>query len=86
MARTDAGDPKVISRRRYALHSSREARHAGPFTLGGWSSGGLISFELARQLIASGDRVAQLLLIDTPCSHAMAQPSEDEMITWRRAS
>ena len=39
----------------------------GPYNIGGWSAGGVISFETVRQLIEAGDRVDVLALIDTPC-------------------
>lgn len=39
----------------------------GPYNIGGWSAGGVISFETARQLIEAGDTVDVLALIDTPC-------------------
>ena len=39
----------------------------GPYNIGGWSAGGVISFETVRQLIDSGDTVEMLALIDTPC-------------------
>ncbi|PQE14273.1 polyketide synthase protein [Rutstroemia sp. NJR-2017a BVV2] len=38
----------------------------GPYTLGGWSAGGVLAYEATRQLIAKGDRVDKLLLIDSP--------------------
>lgn len=37
----------------------------GPYSLGGWSMGGVIAFEMARQLRAQGKGVAPLLLIDS---------------------
>jgi thioesterase domain-containing protein len=39
----------------------------GPYLLGGWSLGGVIAFEMARQLRASGQDVGLLVLLD-PCS------------------
>ncbi|KAL9610910.1 MAG: hypothetical protein Q9167_004420 [Letrouitia subvulpina] len=39
----------------------------GPYFIGGWSAGGVISFEVTRQLIEAGDIVDVLVLIDTPC-------------------
>lgn len=39
----------------------------GPYSIGGWSAGGVISFETVRQLIEAGDTVDVLALIDTPC-------------------
>ena len=38
----------------------------GPLALGGWSSGGLIAFELGRQLQRLGRRVLGLVLLDAP--------------------
>ncbi len=37
----------------------------GPYFLGGWSMGGVIAFEMARQLTAQGKSVAPLVLIDS---------------------
>ncbi len=37
----------------------------GPYTLGGWSLGGLVAYEMAQQLHRAGESVSQLLLLDT---------------------
>jgi thioesterase domain-containing protein len=37
----------------------------GPYHLGGWSMGGVIAFEMARQLTAQGKSVAPVVLIDS---------------------
>lgn len=42
----------------------RRQRPDGPYVLGGLSSGGLIAFEMARQLRESGEEVGGLLLLD----------------------
>ena len=39
----------------------------GPYHLGGYSFGAVVAYEMARQLIAAGDTVAQLLVVDTRC-------------------
>ncbi|KAL4940640.1 Alpha/Beta hydrolase protein [Aspergillus oleicola] len=39
----------------------------GPYLLGGYSFGGIISIEIARQLLEAGDEVSKLLLIDSAC-------------------
>ncbi|MET0401564.1 MAG: amino acid adenylation domain-containing protein, partial [Cystobacter sp.] len=44
----------------------REAQPEGPYRLGGWSMGGLIAFEMARQLTRAGAEVSLLALIDAP--------------------
>ncbi|MET0395341.1 MAG: amino acid adenylation domain-containing protein, partial [Longimicrobiaceae bacterium] len=47
------------------LASIREVRPSGPYRLGGWSMGGVIAFEMARQLEAAGEEVESLVLIDS---------------------
>jgi len=37
----------------------------GPYILGGWSLGGLVAYEMAKQLIRSGKTVRQLVFLDT---------------------
>lgn len=37
----------------------------GPYVLAGFSSGGIIAFEMAWQLVAAGERVAELILLDS---------------------
>ncbi|KAI1407233.1 putative polyketide synthase [Hypoxylon sp. FL1857] len=39
---------------------------AGPYLVGGWSFGGVVAFEAARQLMAQGHGVVGVLLIDAP--------------------
>ncbi|TSC25948.1 non-ribosomal peptide synthetase/type I polyketide synthase [Corallococcus sp. Z5C101001] len=46
------------------LDSLREVQPRGPYHLGGWSMGGVVAYEMARQLHAAGDTVATLALID----------------------
>ena len=55
----------------------QEAQPAGPYLLGGWSSGGVIAYEMARQLEAQGHTVAQLVVIDAPAPmpHDTAPPA-----------
>jgi aspartate racemase len=45
----------------------------GPYRLGGYSSGGLIAFEMARQLTAAGERVALVALLDSYAPRAPGQ-------------
>jgi amino acid adenylation domain-containing protein len=60
-----------------AAHYIREMRGVqpeGPFLLGGYSFGGLVAYEMARQLFAGGEEVALLALFDT-------YPGELEAVT-----
>jgi thioesterase domain-containing protein/acyl carrier protein len=44
----------------------RQVQAQGPWLVGGFSGGGLTAWEIARQLEAAGERVALLVLLDTP--------------------
>lgn len=46
------------------LKGVREIQPEGPYYLTGWSFGGLVAYEMARQLLAEGQDVAMLVLMD----------------------
>jgi thioesterase domain-containing protein len=52
------------------IEEIRRVQPAGPYRLGGWSLGGVIAFEMARQLAAAGEEVALLALLDSSPSIA----------------
>jgi thioesterase domain-containing protein len=47
------------------LKEIRKVQPAGPYYLGGWSMGGMVAFEIAQQLLAQGEAVGCLVLLDT---------------------
>jgi thioesterase domain-containing protein len=47
------------------IEALRRVQPSGPYFLGGWSFGGLIAYEMAQQLLSSGDQVALLAILDT---------------------
>jgi thioesterase domain-containing protein len=47
------------------IRTIKNEHKRGPYVLAGWSSGGLIALEMARQLGDGGDNVALVILIDT---------------------
>ncbi|TDV41323.1 type I polyketide synthase [Actinophytocola oryzae] len=55
----------------------------GPYRLGGWSFGGLLALETARQLTAAGGEVALLFLIDTIIPLPVADRAHDEVLHTR---
>ncbi|AEI67145.1 non-ribosomal peptide synthetase [Corallococcus macrosporus] len=62
------------------LEALRGVQASGPYRLAGWSLGGVVAFEMARQLEARGERVAQLTLID---AYAFDQrPAEPVSGAW----
>ncbi len=48
------------------LEELRQIQPHGPYLLGGFSGGGLTAWEMGRQLRASGEEVAIVVLLDTP--------------------
>ncbi len=51
------------------LRDVREQQPRGPYLLGGYSMGGVVAFEMARQLEAGGEAAALLVLIDSFAPH-----------------
>ncbi len=49
------------------IQEIRAIQPQGPYMLGGWSLGGILAFEASRQLIAQGETITNLLMIDSPC-------------------
>ncbi|HJQ35265.1 MAG TPA: amino acid adenylation domain-containing protein, partial [Pyrinomonadaceae bacterium] len=47
------------------LEEVRAVQRGGPYSLGGWSMGGVVAFEMTRQLRARGEEVRMLALIDS---------------------
>lgn len=45
----------------------RTIQPQGPYMLGGWSLGGIHAYEASHQLIAQGETVTHLIMIDSPC-------------------
>ena len=60
---TPETDLKAIAAR--YLQAVRNIQPEGPYHLGGWSLGGVIAFEMARQLQLEGHEVAPPILIDS---------------------
>lgn len=65
----------------YYLEALREVQPDGPYLLGGSSFGGVVAFEMARQLKAQHQKVALLALFDTPApDHFQAEVDENEFL------
>jgi amino acid adenylation domain-containing protein len=67
------------------LRELRRIQPAGPYRLGGWSMGGLVAFEMARQLEAEGQGVDLVALIDTlppAVAPGLAPATEEELVAW----
>jgi thioesterase domain-containing protein/acyl carrier protein len=62
------------------LAEIREAFPYGPYLLAGHSFGGLVAYEMGRQLLAAGEEVARVILLDTyvPLPGQQVPPPDDE--------
>jgi thioesterase domain-containing protein len=67
------------------LAAVRMTQPVGPYSLGGWSLGGVIALEMASQLAATGEAVSLLALFDSalPEVREVAAVLEDEEELWR---
>jgi thioesterase domain-containing protein/acyl carrier protein len=45
----------------------REKQPKGPYRVAGWSMGGAVALEIARQLEEAGEKVGQVVMLDTHC-------------------
>ncbi|RDU24661.1 non-ribosomal peptide synthetase [Anaerosacchariphilus polymeriproducens] len=61
----DAGVNSIEKLAEYYLKSVYTIQNKGQYLLGGWSLGGLISFEMARQLEHEGQLVEKIILFDS---------------------
>jgi thioesterase domain-containing protein len=75
-------DPPIQDLREMAaryLEALREVQPEGPYRLAGWSMGGVVAYEMARQLAERGERVDLLALIDAASPERWAgEPEPDE--------
>jgi amino acid adenylation domain-containing protein len=60
-----AGQKRIEEMAAEYVEAMRVVQPSGPYFLGGWSFGGVVAFEMARRLRASGEEVAFLGLIDS---------------------
>jgi thioesterase domain-containing protein/acyl carrier protein len=64
----------------------RKAQSEGPYLLGGWSFGGVVAFEMARQLFAAGLAVGRLVLFDSWApmkgGRSVEHPDDARVLSW----
>jgi len=66
------------------LAALRRVQPNGPYSIGGWSFGGFVAFEMARQLHAMGEEVAHLVVLDTTAAKPGERPrhGDNALLTW----
>ena len=61
------------------LTALRKTQPQGPYMLGGWSAGGVYAYETARMLLAQGEKVLGLLVIDMRVPRSIPDAPEPTM-------
>ena len=66
------------------LAAIRQVQPHGPYAIGGWSFGGFVAFEMARQLRLAGEEVSQLILIDSIALRPDSRPdvTDHTLLEW----
>jgi naphtho-gamma-pyrone polyketide synthase len=54
----------------------RRRQPRGPYYFGGWSAGGICAYEAAQQLVCQGEKVARLILLDSPNPIGLENPPD----------
>jgi thioesterase domain-containing protein/NAD(P)-dependent dehydrogenase (short-subunit alcohol dehydrogenase family) len=62
------------------LREVREVQPEGPYLLGGFSGGGVTAFEMAQQLLAQGEEVGALILLDSAPSTWPSPTRRDRLV------
>ncbi|AOM42700.1 amino acid adenylation domain-containing protein [Xenorhabdus hominickii] len=83
----DAGSMPLTSVQEQAanyLEAIRQIQQHGPYSIGGWSYGGFVAFEIARQLKEHGEEVADLFVLDTVALNTESQgkANEEALLRW----
>jgi acetoacetyl-CoA synthetase len=87
----DGAEPpfeRIEDMARYSLDSVRQLQPQGPYSLVGFSLGGLVTLEMAQQLVAGGEKVGLLAMLDSyPHSSRLSRGQRMKLgarQTWRR--
>jgi thioesterase domain-containing protein len=68
------------------IESMRAVQAVGPYRLGGWSLGGVIAYEMARQLKEAGEEVSLLALLDAGLANSVGETSQSDSPSASHAS
>ena len=79
-------EPSIEAKAERYLAQIRGVQSSGPYLLGGYSAGGLVAFEMARQLVRAGEQVAAVLLFDTRIARQHPLPKLMLRKAWRNAT
>ncbi|NND00552.1 MAG: SDR family NAD(P)-dependent oxidoreductase [Gammaproteobacteria bacterium] len=67
------------------INEVKAIQPSGPYYLGGFSGGGITALEMCKQLVAGGDEVSLLVMLDTPLPQSPPLSSVDRVsIHWQK--
>lgn len=73
---------EIGSMAREYVSDVRRQQPRGPYSLGGWSSGAMIAFEMAVQLEAAGERVRHVFVLDGPTPVTHLHLKDETLLRW----
>jgi amino acid adenylation domain-containing protein len=85
LAQAGEAEVSVDTTARRCLALLRERQPHGPYLLGGWCFGGVVAFEVARQLEEAGEAVDGIVLVDTRAPVPANVPSDADdatLLSW----
>ncbi|KAJ2893280.1 putative polyketide synthase protein [Zalerion maritima] len=63
------------------IEEVKKRQPQGPYSFGGWSAGGVIAYEMVNQLLSAGEKVDNLILLDSPCPTTI-EPLPNGLHAW----
>jgi len=76
------GPPSIVELAREYVTELRQHQPSGPYSLGGWSSGAMIAFEMAVQFEAAGDSIRNVFILDGPTPVTRGDVTEEKLLLW----
>jgi len=80
LAAGEAPDTNIAAMASAYLQAMRGVQACGPYHLAGWSLGGIVAYEIAQQLVAAGETVDFLGMIDSGSSGLLRSQLSDNKI------
>lgn len=74
--------PDVTDIAKEYVSELRQHQPKGPYSLGGWSSGAMIAFEMAGQLEAAGQSVTHIFVLDGPVPVTRSDVPDESLLRW----
>lgn len=64
----------------FNIAAIKSIQSTGPYTLLGYSHGGVVAFEMAKKMLKQGDEITSLLLLDSLCPTLQTEDEVEQMV------